>query len=398
MITGIIPAVHVNTVGIIIFSISTMLLEYTSALVIATFLVTIAIVHAMFEFIPSLIIGIPTDDTIMSIQPAHRLLFEGRGHEVIRLISVGGFLSILCIIALLPILFVALPFVYSILKDYIGYLLVVVMCIILYKTRGNWVVKLITALVFLMSGILGVVVLNGNLGSNLGLLCMLSGLFSISNLIYNFNTGSSIPPQDDVRSINVDGDFKRSVFAGSISGCILGLLPGLGPAQGTLIAQSITLKDRVGSRDFLVTNSGINITDTLFSLIAIYLISNPRSAISMYVSYLISDITFVHVLFFICVSVVVVSISCVLSIKIGDGLLDKLHFLNYRKLNLFVIILVSFLVFFYCILSGGCIWYVFICYVTSIGMGLLVNVLDLNKSVLMGVLILPSILIYLGMV
>lgn len=398
IITGMIPSLHVNTVGIIIFSASTLLLNYVSALTIASFLISIAITHAMFEFIPSITVAIPSEDTIMSIQPAHKLLFEGRAYEVIRLVSFGGYLSIVLLIVIMPLLFIILPMIYALLEDYIGYFLIFIMCIIFIKTRGNYNIKLMSILVFLVSGILGCIMLTGNVSSNISLLCMLSGLFSVSNLIYNFNSNSIIPPQKEVHSVNVDNNFKRSVFAGSISGCILGLLPGLGPAQGTMIAQGLTLNKHVTSRDFLITNSGINISDTLFSLIAIYLISNPRSAISVYVSNLISDISLSHIVFFIFISLVVVSVCCMMSIIIGDYIISHMNRVNFRKLNLILIVGITFFIFCYTFCVGGCVWYVGICYVVSTSLGIIVNMLGLNKSLLMGVLILPSILTYLGVI
>lgn len=398
IITGMIPSLHVNTVGIVIFSASTLLLNYISALTIASFLISIAITHAMFEFIPSITVAIPSEDTVMSIQPAHKLLFEGRAYEVIRLVSFGGYLSIVLLIIIMPFLFIILPMIYDLLKDYIGYLLIFIMCIIFIKTRGNYNIKLLSILVFLISGILGCIMLTGNVSSNISLLCMLSGLFSVSNLIYNFNSNNIIPPQKDVHSVNVDNNFKRSVFAGSISGCILGLLPGLGPAQSTMIAQGLTLNKHVTSEDFLITNSGINISDTLFSLIAIYLISNPRSAISVYVSNLISDITLAHIVFFIFISLVVVSVCCMMSIIIGDYIISHMNRVNFRKLNLILIVGITFFIFCYTFYVGGCVWYVGICYVVSIALGIMVNVLGLNKSLLMGVLVIPSILTYLGVI
>ncbi len=398
IITGITPGLHVNTVGIIIFSISSFLLDITDSITICTFFVSISLTHAMIEFIPSLIIGIPSEDTIVSIQPAHKLLFESKAKEAIRLTSFGGYLSIIVLIIMMPILFVILPFIYNSLKEYIGFLLIIVMSIILYKTGRNNLKRLTSTIIFLISGILGIVVLTSNMGSNLGLLCMLSGLFSVSNLIYNVNNNASIPPQEDIKSIVIDSSFKRSIFAGSISGCILGLLPGLGPAQGTLIAQSLTFNKNIKPKDFLITNSGINISDTLFSLIAIYLINNPRSAISVYISNLIENITLNHVIFFIFISLISVSIVCIISIKLGDFLIDNIEKLNYKKLNISIIILISIFIIIYTIMTNGCIWFVLICYITSISLGILVNTIDLSKSNLMGVLIIPSILTYIGLI
>ena len=259
--------------------------------------------------------GIPDEDTILSIQPGHRLLFKGKGRQAIRLVSIGGFVSIIILTLLMPALMIILPVTYNLLKDYIGYLLLIVMIILL--TRFNKKDRRFKSiLLFLISGILGLTVLNSNIGSNLGLLAILSGLFSISSLLYSINSKSKIPPQSMNKSILIDGKFKKSAFAGSISGCILGLLPGLGPAQGTIIAQSITLNRNITPEEFLITNSGVNISDTLFSLIALYLINNPRSAISVYIGNILPNIELIHVVFFIFVSLVSVSIACIISIKI----------------------------------------------------------------------------------
>ncbi len=395
IITGITPGLHVNTVGIIIFSISDRILKHTTALTLCSFFISIALCHAMIEFIPSLLMGIPDEDTILSIQPGHRLLFKGKGRQAIRLVSIGGFVSIIILTLLMPALMIILPVTYNLLKDYIGYLLLIVMIILL--TRFNKKDRRFKSiLLFLISGILGLTVLNSNIGSNLGLLAILSGLFSISSLLYSINSKSKIPPQSMNKSILIDGKFKKSAFAGSISGCILGLLPGLGPAQGTIIAQSITLNRNITPEEFLITNSGVNISDTLFSLIALYLINNPRSAISVYIGNILPNIELIHVVFFIFVSLVSVSIACIISIKIGDFMIENMVKIEYKKLNIFIILLITSILVIFTLSSNGCLWYVLLCYITSISIGLIANVLDLSKSNLMGVLIVPSIITYLG--
>jgi len=386
----------VNTIGIILFSISDEILKYTNALTLCSFLVSISICHAMIEFIPSLLLGIPEENTILSIQPGHRLLFKGKGKQAIRLISVGGYFSIILLIILMPLLMIILPIIYNMLKDYIGYLLLITMiCLMIFFNKKNK--KLKNILLFLTSGIMGLFVLNSNLGNNLGLLALLSGLFSISNLLYSINSKSKIPPQDDDRTITLNNKFKKSTFAGSISGCILGLLPGLGPAQGTIIAQIATFNKNISPEEFLVTNSGVNISDTLFSLIAIYLINNPRSAISVYIQNIMPNIDLIEITFFILVSLISVSIATIISIKLGDLMIENMIKIEYKKLNIMIIVFISLLIIGFTISTNGCLYYVLICYVTSISLGILVNSLDLNKSSLMGVLIVPSIITYLGL-
>lgn len=396
-ITGLTPGLHVNTIGIIMFSISDKILKNTTPLTLCSFFVSISLCHAMLEFIPALLMSIPDEDTVLSIQPGHKLLFKGEGRKAIRLVSFGGFLTIIILVALMPSLMIFLPIIYNALKNYIGYLLLITMTIILVRFNSKEK-RAKSILLFLVSGILGLTVLNSNLGNNLGLLCLLSGLFSISNLLYTINNESHIPPQKDSKTFLIDKKFKKATFAGSISGCVLGLLPGLGPAQGTLIAQSITLNKNISPEEFIVTNSGVNISDTLFSLMAIYLINNPRSAISVYISNILTNIELIHVIFFIFVSLITVSVACVLSIKIGDWMIDHVLKIDYKKFNICIVILITLIIVFFTIVNNGCLWYVMLCYVTSISLGLVTNVLDLSKSNLMGVLIIPSIITYLGVI
>ncbi|RAP51513.1 MAG: hypothetical protein BZ138_05135 [Methanosphaera sp. rholeuAM270] len=396
IITGLTPGLHVNTVGIIIFSISDKILELTTPIILASFFVSISLTHAMLEFIPSLLMGIPDEDTILSIQPGHRMLFKKEGRKAIRIVSFGGYLSIIFLVALMPLLMIILPIIYNILKEYIAYLLMITMTILLLHFNKKEK-RAKSMLLFLISGVLGLTVLGSNIGNNIGLLCILSGLFSVSNLLYTMNNNSQIPPQSDEKTFLVDKSFKKATLAGSLSGCILGLLPGLGPAQGTVIAQSITLNKNITPEEFLITNSGVNISDTLFSLMAIYLINNPRSAISVYISNILTNIELVHIIFFIFISLITVSITCILSIKIGDYLIDHILTINYNKLNTIIILIITGILIIFSITNNSCLWYVLLCYATSIGLGLICNILDLSKSNLMGVLIVPSIITYMGL-
>ena len=139
------------------------------------------------------------------------------------------------------------------------------------------------------------------------------------------------------------------------------------------------------------------ISDTIFSLIAIYLIGNPRSAVSMYVSYILSNLELVHVIFFIFIALVSVSLSCIISIKLGDYVIERVNNVNYYNLNIALVVLVTFIVLAYSVVTNAPLIYVLICYVTSVALGLLPNYLDISKSNLMGVLIVPSIITYLGL-
>ena len=70
-VTGMIPGIHVNTAGAIIFASSTFLLSIFSPEFLCVVMVTMSISHAMIEFVPSMLLGVPEEGTATSVLPGH---------------------------------------------------------------------------------------------------------------------------------------------------------------------------------------------------------------------------------------------------------------------------------------------------------------------------------------
>lgn len=141
----------------------------------------------------------------------------------------------------------------------------------------------------------------------------------------------------------------------------------------------------------------LNTSDTLFSLICIYLIGNPRSGIAVYMSYLISTFSIGHLLIFIFTALVAVSISLMLCLKLGDSFSKIMQNINYKKLSFIVIILMVLILYIFTIIYSANIIYITLALITSTAMGLLPHYLGVSKSHLMGVLIIPAMIIYFEM-
>ncbi|HEX7468624.1 MAG TPA: tripartite tricarboxylate transporter permease, partial [Methanobacterium sp.] len=94
-LTGLIPGIHVNTVGAFVFASSASLLTFISPEFLCVLLISMAISHALLEFIPSMFLGVPEEGTVLSVLPGHHLLLQGRGKEAIRLVALGGFGAVL---------------------------------------------------------------------------------------------------------------------------------------------------------------------------------------------------------------------------------------------------------------------------------------------------------------
>ncbi|MGB9937417.1 MAG: tripartite tricarboxylate transporter permease [Methanobacterium sp.] len=326
-ITGLIPGIHVNTVGAFIFASSPFLLVSYSPEVLCIFLISMAISHALLEFIPSIFLGVPEEGTILSILPGHQLVIEGRGKEAVRLAAIGGFGAIIVTIFLLPIFMIILPLIYGPIKPYIWILLIIIVIYMLVHLNKDFKSFLWSTVLFLLSGIVGYVMLNLPISSNVSLLCIFTGLFGVSTLLYSLQQKSFVPSQSRLHNFRINQPILRGIFAGGIAGTILGFLPGLGPAQGSLIAQELSgggnnENDREG---FLVAVSGVNTADTLFSLVMIYLIGNPRSGIAVYVNNILGDFNFNYLMFFIFTALTAVSISLFLCLKLGDKVSESIE-------------------------------------------------------------------------
>ena len=397
--TGMIPGIHVNTAGAILFASSTFLLTFLSPEFLCVVMVAMSIAHALIEFVPSMLLGVPEEGTATSILPGHRMVLQGRAKEVIRIVCVGGFGAILVTILMLPIFSILLPMLHDISKPFTWMILLFASIYLTYSLTSTRRDFLWSLLLFALSGILGWTIFQTPISSGVTLMCIFSGLFGISTILFSLNDNSTLPHQNSFYDLSIDFDKFKSIFAGGITGAILGFLPGFGPAQGTVIAQAAsgTSDSDDDTVNFLLATSGLNISDCLFSLMAIYIIGNPRSGIAVYMSYLISKMSLNHLIIYIFASLLAVSVSLVLALRLGDSFSKLMGGVDYKKLSISVILLQIVILFIFIFYYGAPVGYMILALITSTAMGMLPHYLGIGKSHLMGVLIVPAIVIYMQM-
>lgn len=398
--TGMIPGIHVNTAGAILFASSSFLLTFLSPEFLCVLMVAMSIAHALIEFVPSMLLGVPQEGTATSILPGHRMVLQGRSKEVIRIVSIGGFGAILVTILMLPVFAIALPILHDLTKPFTWMILLFASIYLTYHLTSSTRDFLWSLLLFILSGILGWIIFQTPISSGISLMCTFSGLFGISTILFSLNDSSTIPHQNKFYNLNLDLNKIKSIFSGGITGAILGFLPGFGPAQGTVIAQAASGandNDDDDTVNFLLATSGLNVSDCLFSLIAIYIIGNPRSGIAVYMSYLISEMSINHLIIFIFASLIAVSVSLVLSLKLGDSFSRLMGGVDYKKLSIGVILLQILILYIFIFYYQAPVLYMTLALITSTAMGMLPHYIGVGKSHLMGILIIPAIVIYIQM-
>ena len=386
VITGLTPGLHINLVALVLFSISPVLLGYTNVIAVASFIIAMSITHTFTDFISATYLGAPSDDTAMVVMPAHRLLLEGKGHEAIRLATIGSLLCLILTIIISPLLIFAVPIIFSSLKAYVGWILlaVIIFMILREETHDK---KFWAFAVVMLSGILGLAVFNTpNLKDPL--LPMLSGLFGVSVLLLSLSQKVVLPLQKTTEMIKVKAkDMVKSLTSGVLSGSLVSIFPGLGPAQAAVISGQFV--KRTDTYSYLILVGGINTVSMILSLVTLFTIEKARNGSIIVVQQLMPNIDLNVLILFFAVALAAGGIATFLTMYVSRIFSKIMNKVNYSALSIAIIVFVSLMVFYF----SGIIGLLILATATSIG--IIPNIVDVSRSSSMACLIVPIILVNL---
>ena len=261
IVSGLLPGIHVNTISAFLLAMLPVFSKF-NPLSIVIAIVSMAVANSFLSFIPSILLGAPDSETVLSVLPGHRMLLNGEAIEAIKLTAVGGLISLLFVVGTFSASLLAIPKVSGFLAGNILYVLIFVTLIGIILEEN----PLYGTGIFLLSGIFGVLTLN-SFGNEI-VFPALSGLFGISGLLLSLNSKINIPAQKETKiSLSKLSLIKNSLL-GSFAGAIVGFLPGIGAAQATFLVQQLNSKQ--GEKEFLVSNAGVSIGNTVFPLFVLY--------------------------------------------------------------------------------------------------------------------------------
>src|SRR3989344_613317 len=382
-ITGLIPGIHINLVATLVLTSSLFLLKFTTPIILAIFIISMAVLHTFTNILPSIYLGAPEAGTALSVLPGHRLLLEGKGYEAVTLTVIGSLLGLLSIIIITPLLLLTTKFLYSSIKNYIAIILIIVSIFLIIRDPHS---KLWALISFTLAGVLGLAVFNLNLEQPL--LPLLSGLFGTSNLILSFKDNTKIPPQIITSNSNVTKkEVSKSIGSGLFASLICGFLPGIGAAEAAIVASSASKKWT--TRSFLVLVGSIETIVMIISFIALYTIDKARNGAVVVISKILETMTMDYFLLFIGASLVVAGIATIATLQIAKIFSKIITKVNYQKLCLSIIILIIIVV----TMLTGFIGLVILTISTFVGM--IPALKGIERNHLMGCLILPVILFFL---
>ena len=407
-ITGMIPGFHVNNIALIFLSTSGSISLFLSSLgfinedmvplLVCIIIVAAAIAHTFVNIVPSTFLGAPEEDTALVLLPAHSMLLEGRGYEAITLSAAGSFGAVvLSFLLLIPFRFLIGPPVnfYWVLDDIMPFVLLAVSLVMLGTEKSKKHI-LSALLIFLLSGIFGIQVMDMGVSSPIGakaslLFPALAGLFGIPTLLHSFGTGSLPEQKMDEGKFNFMENGK-DVGTGVIAGSVVSVLPGVTSAVATILA--MVARGKSERENIIVTLSAVNTAASFFVLSVLFIIGKARSGSEVIVSEIMNVERWSNAIppYSLCYLFIAVIVSSFLSYYatrfFGKVVAKHISSIPYGRAAKASVIFISAMVFIFTGFVGIAVL------ITGTFIGMLCLELGVRRSMAMGVLLLPIMLSY----
>lgn len=255
-----VPALHIYNVVALLAVLATTASMNVSGELLAMFMLGLVVGYAMLNAIPSIFLGAPDDSTIFIVLPGQRYLMQHRGFEASVLSGVGGLGGLAALLILSPVMPRVFPLVRTVVGPHLHWILGAIVLFMLMSEwpkgsdRGTsslarfldaWRSPGIGLLTFLLSGILGFVVLYGNLVpvevAFQNLLPAFVGLFAIPCVLQNIISNVRVPFQHVDRSVDLSPRLiAQGVGAGALGGLFAAFFPVVTGGIGGFLAGHAT--------------------------------------------------------------------------------------------------------------------------------------------------------------
>lgn len=360
IVAGLIPGLHTNLLAVLIGGLGFPVLESV------VFLSSMAVSRSVVDAIPTSFLGF--SDDVLALSPSARLLKKGEGVLSARLLIVGALIGGSVCVLLIPLLIFVLPFLFSLIKDFLFWILLVIVLFLLF--RKYW---LLSVLFFSLSGLLGFLALYS---LREPLFPLLSGLFGASLLFSSLFSSSLVPFQ------KLDVKVTNSWFAcfGVLAACFVTLFPGLSPSQA---ASLIPVRSE---KKFLLILGALGTADVVVSLVTFFALGKTRNGAVVIIDRLVDVVSFDLFLALIASSLFALGFSCLAAWWLSRKFVFVANWCDAKALAAVVL---SGLFAVSVVLSG---WKGVLVLICGASLGILAQKLGVTKSHLMGCLLIPTLI------
>lgn len=371
IIAGLIPGLHSNNITIILATTPFFGTEITS------FILSMCITQSFVEFIPSTILGIPSENTFESILPAHKLILEGKGIHAINYTVLGGIIAVIIGVLLTQPFFLFLEQNSTQLIQITPIILSIAL-LIFVKEGKSFKKKIEIIFIILAAGCQGILFQNQ-------LFALITGYFGLAGLILSLNETKNIPLQETTPT-EINLETIKYGFIGTIGGAIVAIMPGIGSNTAGGIIN--TLKKIPNPQNYLTLLGSINASNFFFSYATLLALSKARNGamIAIQEKIFYGEETLFFGTIIMLFSAAVGGIITIILAKKATKILTKKNEQTLNKLCILFIIILALAI-------SGLIGLITLIFSTALGIYTIKK--GHKRSTLMSSLILPTILFYL---
>ncbi len=380
-IAGLVPGIHSNTFASLTLIYSS---KFSNP---AAIIISSSIAYTIANILPTVLLGVPDEETAIAVHPANQMVLEGRGFEAVTISAVSSFLAVVISFLLYPAVWF-LGVNYSAVTSFIPVALIAISALLILTERGEefggrysaWRKRFYALLVFTVSGFTGIVAFQVSeyvtdpLGSIL--LPLLTGLFGVPILLQT--TGGRIP-QQRVRFRLPD---SNAVSAGTVAGFLVSLFPGVSSGVATVLS---TVGIR-GREEYVAAVSAANSANAVLCFFMLISASRTRSGAAEALKQLGA---FPSLFEIVAISTLSALVALPLTLAVAKVAFSHITRLQFSKISLAVL---AFLIALTYILTG--FMGVMILFVSSV-IGMSAPLLGVRRVNCMGCLIIPVLLYYL---
>lgn len=375
--TGLIPGLHIN---LLIASLPFYLLNTTNTN-LSFFIISLAVTHIFITLIPSITLGAPDEDTLLSVLPGHSMMQEGNGHEAIIIASYGAITGIIISILIAPVFAISLPLIYPSLKSAIPFILIFISLYFILREERIFV----SLIIFIFSGLIGYFAFN--LPVKQPLTPLLTGLFGLSSILISLKNKNIIPKQNFIKpSIKLIHPYLSTIPLSIFAIPFGSIFPGIGSGHSSFLSSEFIKSD---SKKFLFLTGMIGSGVTSLSFVTAYAINKTRTGSAAAVQNLLNSISTIKLIEIMLTILIISFIIFPLSLILSKYIIKIINKINYFYLNIAVIIVILSINIYISNFIG------IIVLLTSASLGIFCVLSNIKRINLMGALILPTIIFYL---
>jgi len=259
IIAGLIPGLHSNNVAILLLASPLFGEEIT------IFMLGMCITQSFTEFIPSIFLGAPSENTFESVLPAHKMLLEGKALEAVCYTVTGGLIAVLIGSALTPFFFTFIEKNSQEIITLTPFILGFALLVFIFTEKG--LKKNIWSAFIVIAAATQGMLFYGQVFP------LITGYFGIAGTLNSLWEKQAKVKQDE--KAEVGREYFGSSIVGLIGGALVSVMPGIGSNTAAGIIN--VFKKTNSAKGYLAMLGSINASNFFFSFATLFALSKARN-------------------------------------------------------------------------------------------------------------------------